>query len=107
MYENRYWSRRLVVYGVLSKREILDNTLQELEILRIEDIKYISFKNTSSNNKVRALYLNNITNIKVRFKTLKNTNVLEVTEYEGKKGSLREILLRIKYNKTHLFVGVE
>jgi len=66
----------------------------------MEDIKCILFKNTPSNDKVGALYLNNMINIKVRFETLKNTNVLEVAEYEGKKGSLREILLRIKHNKT-------
>ena len=73
----------------------------------MEDIKCILFKNTPSNDKVGALYLNNMINIKVRFETLKNTNVLEVAEYEGKKGSLREILLGIKHNKTQLFVGVE
>ena len=85
---------------MLSKREILDNILQELEIPGMEDIKYISFKNTFSNDKIGALYLNNMANVKVRFKILKNTNVLEVAEYEDKKGSLREILLGIKYNKT-------
>ena len=48
-----------------------------------------------------------MTNVKVRFEILKNTNVLEVVEYKVKKGSLREILLRIKYDKTQLFVGVK
>jgi len=49
----------------------IDHTLKELEIPGMEDIKYISFKNTSSNDKVGALYLNNMTNVKVRFKILK------------------------------------
>ena len=46
-------------------------------------------------------------NIKVRFKILKHTNVLEIAKYGDMQGSLREILLGIKYNKLKLFVRVE
>ena len=65
----------------------------------MEDIKYISFRNTTLNDKIGSLHLNNMTNIKVRFEILKNTNILENARYEDKQGSLREILLEIKHNK--------
>ena len=51
--------------------------LIELEIPGMEDVKYISFKHTSLNDKVGALHLNNMTNVKIRFETLHNINVLE------------------------------
>ena len=72
----------------------------------MEDIKYISFRHTASNN-VSALHLKNMINVKDYFKILKNTNILENARYENKQGSLREILLGIKNNKGQLFVGVE
>jgi len=88
VYENGYKSWGLVVYSVLSKREELDNMLIELEISGMEDVKYISFKHTSSNNKVGSLHLSNITNVKARFETLYNTNILEQAFFEEKIGSL-------------------
>ena len=73
--------------------------LIELEISGMEDVKYISFKHTSSNDKVGTLYLNNMTNVKVRFETLHNINILEQASFKEKTGSLQEILLSIQYNK--------
>ena len=99
VYENGYKTKAVVVYAVLSKREVLDNKLQELTIPSIEDAKYISFRNTLSNDKVGALYLNNMNNIKVQHETLMDINMLEEVEYNTKKASVREILLSIKYNK--------
>ena len=48
----------------------MDEKLQNFKILGIENIKYVSFKNTILNNKVGALHLNNINNVKVRFETI-------------------------------------
>ena len=73
----------------------------------MKDIKYISFKNTTLNNKVGALHLNNMNNIKVRFESLHNMNVFEEVTYEEKIGTIRDILLSIKYNKAQLFMGIE
>ena len=73
----------------------------------MDNIKYISFKYSTSNNKVGSLYLNNISNIKVCFETIKQVNVLEKAISSDQEGRVREILLSIKHNNTQLFVEVE
>jgi len=60
-----------------------------------------------SDDKVGALHLNNMINVKVRFKTLYNTNVSDQAEYEGEISTIREILMIMKYKKAQLFYGVE
>ena len=70
VYENGYRLKGIVVYVIQSKREEIDNIMQSFEIPEMKDIKYISFKNTTSDDKVRVLHLNKIYNGKVRFETL-------------------------------------
>ena len=65
----------------------------------MKDIKHIFFKNTISDDKVGALYLNIMNNGKVRFETLHNTNIFEEPTYKEKISAIRDILLSIKYNK--------
>ena len=43
----------------------------------MEDIKFISFKNTTIEDKVGVLYLNEINNILVRFESLLEVNMKE------------------------------
>jgi len=60
IYEQGYRLRYIVVYVILSKKDEIDSTLQIKEIANIEDIKFISFKNTTTKDKVSALYINKI-----------------------------------------------
>ena len=73
----------------------------------MNDIKYISFKHTTSDDKVGVLYLNNMNNTKVRFETLYNINVFDQVEFQGKTSIIRYALIELKYNKSQLFYGVE
>ena len=85
----------------------MENTMQSFEIPEMKDIKYISFKHTTSDDKVGVLHLKNINNMKVRFKTLYNTNVFDLVEFQGKTSTIREALIEVKYNKAQLFCRVE
>ena len=73
--------------------------MQSFEILEMKDIQFISFKHTTSDNKVATLYLNNMNNVKNRFETLHSTNVFDQAEYEGETSTIRKVLMNVKYNK--------
>ena len=93
-----------MVYSIESSATENEKKLMEMSFGNNSHTKYISFKYTSSNNKVSALYLNNMINIKVRFETLHNINVLEQASFKEKIGSLREILLSIQYNSITIHI---
>ena len=73
----------------------------------MEDIKYISFKDTSSNEKVVSLHINNMNDIPVQFKSLIGINVQDEANFKGENNNVRNLLLNVKYNNTPLFTGVE
>ena len=73
----------------------------------MKDIKCISFENPTLDDKVRALYLSNVNNRKVRFETLHNTNIFDEVTHEGDANSIREIILSIKHNNAPLFADVK
>ena len=77
----------------------MENTMQSFEIPEMKDIKYISFKYTTLDDKVGVLHFNNMNNVKVRFKILYNTNVFDLVEFQGKTSTTREVLMEIKHNK--------
>ena len=83
IYEQGYRSRCIVVYMILSKRDEIDSILQTKEIANMEDIKFISFKNTTTKDKVSALHINEINNVPVRFESLLEVNAKEEAIYEG------------------------
>ena len=70
-------------------------------------MNYISFKQSTSNIHFRALHINEMNNIEVRFEILFDIKELDRVEYEGKTCTLQEILLSIKCNKAPLFVAIE
>ena len=92
---------------ILSKRDEMNSLLQSKEIVNIEDIKFISFKNITIDNKAGALHLNKVNNMLVRFESLLEVNTKEKVIYNGEKNNLRITLMVIKYNYAQLFVGVE
>ena len=99
--------RALLVYITESKCDETDKRLQQLQIENMNYIKYISFKDTSSNKKIASLHINNMNNIPVRFESLIEINVKDEAYYNGKSDNVRNLLLKIKYNNAPLFIGVE
>ena len=48
--------------------------------------------------KVTSLYINNVNNVEVRYKYIKNTDMNDIVEYKEQSGTIRDILLDIKKN---------
>ena len=73
----------------------------------MEDIKYILFKDTSSNEKVVSLHINNMNDIPVRFKSFIGINIQDKANHNGNNDNIRNLLLKVKYNNALLLIGVE
>ena len=67
----------------------------------------MSFKDTSTNDKLGILHLNELNNISVRFETLNNVQTDELAIINKEQAELQDILLQIKVNDMPLFIGVE
>jgi len=70
-------------------------------------LKYISFRNASSNIKLGGLHINNVNNIEVRYKYLKNIKMTDLVEYDGKHEMLRDVILSVIVNNIPLSTRVE
>ena len=100
-------SRSLVVYTALSNREKVDADLQNIEVGNGKFYKHISLCNTTSDIKVASLYINNINNVEVKYEYIKNADINDIVELNGKKGTIRDIILDIKNRDMPLFTRVE
>ena len=73
----------------------------------MDDIKYVSFKDTSLNEKVASLHTNNMNDIPVWFESLIGINTQDKANFKGENNNMRNLLLSAKHNNTLLFGGVE
>ena len=67
----------------------------------------MSFRDTSADNQLGTLHLNELNNVKVRFETLNGVNINNLAMFNDKQAGLKDILLEIKVNKVELFLSVE
>ena len=67
----------MVVYSILSQKEVINKALEELKFGQSKKIRCILLKIISSNNKLGYLHINKINNIKVKYKILKDADVAE------------------------------
>ena len=71
-------------------------------------LSYVPFKGSSSIRRAELLHRNNLRNVKASYEMLENVEMFEQAECQGKKGSVRELLLNVKLNNNNsLFYGVE
>ena len=68
---------------------------------------YILFKESSPEIRVCTLHINEMNNVETYFESLFNAKVGDRVKFKGKIGILRDMILSIKLNKAHLFVGVK
>ena len=59
----------------------------------------MSFRDTSADNQLETLHLNELNNIEVRFETLNGVNINSLAMFNDKQAGLKDILLEIKVNK--------
>jgi len=60
------------------------------------------FKSTNFNNRLKALHLNNINNIKGQFKVLEDISTEDKIDINRKKEELYNLLLEVKVNESLL-----
>ena len=78
-----------------------------MKVSKNSHIKHASFSNSSKVERLRALQLNKLINVRVKCESLNNINVLEEAEYNNKKQTIAEVIMSAKVNRTPLFIGVE
>ena len=78
-----------------------------MKVSKNSHIKYASFSNSSKVERLRALQLNKLINVRVKCESLNNINVLEEAEYNNKKQTVAEVIMSAKVNGMPLFIGVE
>ena len=79
----------MVVCTIISKRDEIDGKLQEIDIGNMDDIKYISLKHTSSEDKVESLHINNMNDRNIRFESLLEANAKEEVVFQKERDNLR------------------
>ena len=69
--------------------------------------QYISFKETNENIQFRALYTNNIVNIKTKFEILEDVSVNQLVTVDRERFLLKGYLISLKSESNNLFIGAE
>ena len=106
IYEKDYKLQCMTVYTTLSTHEKIDRQLQEMKWID-GYTKYISFKNSTPKTRIRALYLNSMNNIQVKYEFLTNCLIYDKVKYNGKQGSVKQNLLEIMDRNYRLFIAIE
>jgi len=97
----------MVVYAVLTQKEKVDSDLIVLKFENGKKLRYISFKESLLDIRLYALHINEMNNVETQFESLLNARVKDRVKFEGKIGTLRDMILSVKQNKVQIFVGVE
>ena len=75
VYERGYKANVLVIYAILLIWEEADQKLKLFKVVNGTHGRYVSFRETDSNNRVGYLHLSDITNVQAKFKILKGIHM--------------------------------
>ena len=67
----------------------------------------ISFKDTTADDRLGTLYLNELNNIKSCFETLNGINTDDLVMMNDEQAELQDFLLQVKANEVPLFAGIK
>ena len=70
-------------------------------------IKYISFKNSTSQMRIGVLHINSMHNIAAKYKYITNAHINDIVLYEGETESLKEIIIAVKKDGANTFIAAE
>lgn len=105
-YEKGTRSKVLAIYAVEREAKEIDEVLCDLKSPRYS---YMSYKHTTSDERLAAMYRNDRNNIKSRYETLFEVNLKEEV-WDNKKDQyvkLEEFLVEVKHNENPLFLAIE
>ena len=99
IYKQGYWSKGFVIYGVQSETEIVEDKL--LQTYFGNGMEYVSFKYTTLEIKLGALYTNSYKNIKAKYKVLYNIKARDLIKDKAmiKRQFLKNYLMEVEVDE--------
>ena len=107
IYEQGKKSRCIIILVVLSKKKLIDEYLIRSPIAKCNSLKYVQFEQSNTQEKIKAIYVNEYQKYKPNFEILYNINNDDNAEYMNNKGTLRDILLKVELQGNKLFTHIE
>jgi len=104
IYERNVKTKALVIYAVEENAAQIE---QQLNTSKMQEMKYVSFKTTTSEMRIGAMKANEWINIKSRFETLFNVNKHEIIMKNGIQETLKTCILKQEHNGIKLFLAIE
>ena len=100
-------ARCIVVYAIEEKAEELDSKLRNLVTNRMDTLTYYSFINGSSEQRKKALILNRLQNVKMKYEIIRKCHVKERAKSKGVEMTFRKALSEVQINNEMIFQAVE
>jgi len=97
----------ITVHGMSSVKEKIDIAMKQMRFSERNHIKYVSFANSTRNERIGGLQLNKYINIRLKYECIKNVRVLDIAKYQGQEKPLSEIIMEAKKGGILLFHGIE
>ena len=99
VYKKGYNSNCYIVYATELKVLEVEKALKELYFRRNSHIKFITFRDTESQVRIRCLHANECSNVKARFEILYKVNVNQLISIKEGLVKLKDYLLDAKIEK--------
>ena len=100
-------ARCIVVYAIEEKAEEMDLKLRKLVNDRTDTLTYFSFINGSPEQRKKALILNRLQNVKMKYEIIKKCHVKEKAKHKGVEKTFRKALSEVQISNETIFQAVE
>ena len=107
VYEGKENEWCITVHGTWSEKDTVDKAMMNMKLGDESHVKYISFANSTRNERINALQLNKYINIKLKYECLENVDALDEIDIEEKRQTLSEVVMKAKKNGIPIFLGIE
>ena len=97
-------SKVLMMCALEDEANTADKTMFDTEFKRFQ---HVSYKLTSSKQRLASMHANEMNNEKARFETLYETQVEDKVFVENEKIALADVILSAKHNDIELFLAIE
>lgn len=105
VYEGAENERCITIHGIRSEKDNVDTAMRMMKLSG--HIKYVSFNNSTKNERIGTLQLNKCINIKLKYECLEDVGVLDEVEFNNEKSTLSEVIMSVKKEGASLFHGIE
>jgi len=105
-FEKGLRTKALIVYAIEREAQMIDEILNDN--VRNKRYRYISYRNSPSQEKLAAMHYNDMANVKAKYETLYNINLNDEVMYENNESvTLEKALMDEKINGHNLFLAAE